>query len=64
MKIIKKISAAVMTAMLSLCCTVNAAAISPDTGNTEQSTYIWIVVVAGVLVVAAVVAGFFTKKKK
>ncbi|MDE6593570.1 MAG: LPXTG cell wall anchor domain-containing protein [Oscillospiraceae bacterium] len=36
----------------------------PSTGNTESSTYIIIIAVAGVLLVGAAVAGIFTKKKK
>ncbi len=36
----------------------------PRTGNTESSTYIIIIAVAGVLLVGAAVAGIFTKKKK
>lgn len=36
----------------------------PATGNVESSTYIIILVVAGVFVIAAVAAGFITKKKK
>ena len=36
----------------------------PPTGNTESSTYIIIIAVAGVLLVGAAVAGIFTKKKK
>lgn len=36
----------------------------PPTGNTESSTYIIIIAVAGVLFVGAAVAGIFTKKKK
>lgn len=36
----------------------------PQTGNTESSTYIIIIAVAGVLLAGAAVAGIFTKKKK
>lgn len=36
----------------------------PATGNTEQQTYITILIIAGVLVIGAVIAGIFTKKKK
>lgn len=64
MKMIKKLSAAVMTFLFSICCSVNAAAISPDTGNTAKNTYIWVLVIAGILLIAAVVAGIITKKKK
>ena len=36
----------------------------PATGNTEQQTYITVLIIAGVLVIGAVIAGIFTKKKK
>lgn len=38
-------------------------AVSPATGNTESSTYIWLLIAAGILIAAAVIAGIFTKKK-
>lgn len=41
-----------------------AATAFPATGNTESSTYIIIIAVAGVLLVGAAVAGVITKKKK
>ncbi|MBQ4256251.1 MAG: hypothetical protein IKP75_01955 [Oscillospiraceae bacterium] len=37
---------------------------SVATGNTSVNSYIIIAVIAGVLVIGAVVAGIFTKKKK
>ncbi len=64
MKISEKISAAVSSAALCLCCAPCAYAVSPDTGNTESGTYITVLVIAGVLIVAAVIAGIITKKKK
>ena len=36
----------------------------PATGNVEQKTYIIVLVIAAVLVIGAVIAGIFTKKKK
>ncbi|MCM1522935.1 MAG: hypothetical protein NC120_00600 [Ruminococcus sp.] len=39
------------------------ASVAPATGNVESSTYIIILVVAGVLVIGAVIAGIITKKK-
>ncbi|MBQ7782843.1 MAG: hypothetical protein IJ368_02645 [Oscillospiraceae bacterium] len=66
MKKIKLVLSALITFTLSALCTaaVSAETLSPSTGNTEQSTYIVILIVAGMLVLAAVIAGIFTKKKK
>ena len=36
----------------------------PDTGNVSANTYLIIVIAAAGLIVGAVVAGIFTKKKK
>ena len=36
----------------------------PATGNVEQETYIIVLVIAAVLILGAVIAGIFTKKKK
>ncbi|MGN1106347.1 MAG: hypothetical protein ACI4RH_06815 [Huintestinicola sp.] len=36
----------------------------PATGNVEQKTYIIVLVIAAVLILGAVIAGIFTKKKK
>lgn len=36
----------------------------PATGNVEQKTYIIVLVIAAVLIIGAVAAGIFTKKKK
>lgn len=36
----------------------------PATGNVEQKTYIIVLVIAAVLIIGAVVAGFVSKKKK
>ena len=44
-------------------CLQTASAV-PPTGNTESSTYIIIIAVAGELLVGAAVEGIFTKKKK
>ncbi|MGN0664910.1 MAG: hypothetical protein ACI4KF_00125 [Huintestinicola sp.] len=61
-KIISALVCFILTAMLSAA--VSAETLSPATGNTEKSSYIIVIVVAGVLAVAAVIAGIFTKKKK
>lgn len=65
-RIIKALAAAAASFML--CTAVSAASyastLSPDTGNVEKSSYIIVIVIAGVLAVAAVIAGIFTKKKK
>ena len=36
----------------------------PDTGNVSANTYLIIVIAAAVLIIGAVLAGIFTKKKK
>ncbi|MCI7767053.1 MAG: LPXTG cell wall anchor domain-containing protein [Oscillospiraceae bacterium] len=36
----------------------------PATGNVEQKTYIIVIAIAAVLIIGAVIAGIFTKKKK
>lgn len=36
----------------------------PATGNVEQKTYIIVLVIAAVLILGAVIAGIFTRKKK
>ena len=36
----------------------------PDTGNVSANTYLIIVIAAAALIVGAVLAGIFTKKKK
>lgn len=64
MKISEKISAAVSSAALCLSCAPCAYAVSPNTGNTESGTYVTVLVIAGVLIIAAIVAGIVTKKKK
>lgn len=65
MKLVKKIWAAAMSLAFALCCSVNVAASVPAaTGNTEQGTYIAVLVIAGILVIGAVVAGVIGKKKK
>ena len=61
MNFLKKISAAMVSA--AVCLSGNPVA-SPATGNTESSTYIIVLVVAGILIIGAVVAGIITKKKK
>lgn len=64
MNFLKKISAAVVSAAVCLSGNPVAAAVSPATGNTESSTYIIVLVVAGILIIGAVAAGIITKKKK
>ncbi len=36
----------------------------PATGNVEKSTYVIILVIAGILLAGAIIAGIFTKRKK
>ena len=36
----------------------------PDTGNVSANTYMIVLIAAGVLIIGAVLAGIFTKKKK
>lgn len=43
---------------------IMAVTAAPATGNVESSTYIGVLAVAGVLIVAAVLAGILGKKKK
>lgn len=61
---LKKIYAAVTGIAAAVMCSPAVYAVSPDTGNTEKSSYIWVIAVAGVLAVGAVAAGVLTKKKK
>ncbi len=66
MKLPKIFSAAAPSAILCSLYSSNALAATsaPPTGNTETSAYIWILVIAGVLLAAAAVAGIITGKKK
>lgn len=64
MKGAKDLFAAAFAAAMSSPLCIQAFALSPNTGNTESKTYVWVLAVAGVLVVGAVIAGIFTKKKK
>jgi hypothetical protein len=64
MNFLKRIFAAALSAAVCLSGNSVAAAVSPETGNTESSTYIIVLVVAGILIIGAVVAGIITKKKK
>ena len=48
--------------IMNVCAAVST--VSPATGNTESSTYVVVLVVAGVLIAACVVAGILGKKKK
>ena len=64
MKISSKIGTALASAAVCLSCAPCTYAISPDTGNTESSTYVTVLIIAGVLIVAAIIAGVLTKKKK
>lgn len=64
MKISSKIGAALASAAVCLSCAPCTYALSPDTGNTESRTYIIVLIVAGVLIAAAIIAGVLTKKKK
>lgn len=48
--------------IMNVCAAVST--VSPATGNTESSTYVVVLVIAGVLIAACVVAGILGKKKK
>lgn len=64
MKIASKIGTALASAAVCLSCAPCTYALSPDTGNTESSTYVIVLIIAGVLIAAAVIAGVLTKRKK
>ncbi len=65
MKSLKAASYAAAAALANACMTLNVNALAlPDTGNTEKNTYVIVLAVAGVLVIAAAAVGILTKKKK
>ncbi|MCC8042160.1 MAG: hypothetical protein LIO69_01305 [Oscillospiraceae bacterium] len=64
----KKTITAIITSLYAFAMTVftsvTAYAMSPSTGNVEKSTYIIILVVAGIILIGAGVVGIVFKKKK